>query len=92
MPHSWPEGTSLTSSLKRLSVLRTPSSSTTTSSRMMRTRAPLRTTPSDTRQPAILPTLVMSKTCSTLALPRKVSRWSGGSMPESTPFMSSSRS
>ena len=55
-------------------------------------RAPLRTTPSVTRQPATLPTLEMSKTCSTSALPRKVSRWIGASMPESTPLMSSIRS
>ena len=36
--------------------------------------------------------LEMSKTCSTSALPRKVSRWIGASMPESTPRMSSIRS
>ena len=65
---------------------------TTMSSRMIRTLAPLRTTPSVTRQPATLPTLEMSKACSTSALPRKVSRWIGASMPESTPLMSSSRS
>ena len=54
--------------------------------------APRRTTPSVTRQPATLPTLEMSKVCSTSALPRKVSRWIGASMPESTPLMSSIRS
>src|SRR5712675_1689460 len=78
MPHSWPEATSFTSSLKRFSVDSLPSC-TTTLSRIRRTLAPRSTDPSVTRQPATLPTLEMLNTSRIRALPSMVSRSVGGS-------------
>src|SRR5260370_10308859 len=87
MPHSWPDCTSFTSSLKRFSVDSLPSC-TTTLSRIRRTLAPRSTVPSVTRQPATLPTLEILNTSRIRALPSMVSRSVGANRPDIAFFTS----
>src|SRR5262245_2717549 len=64
IPHSWPFGTSRTSSLKRLSEVTTPWPMTS-SPRRTRTLAPRTILPSDTYEPAMGPSFEITKICRT---------------------------
>ena len=89
-PHSRPDVTSATSSLKRRSELIVVFE-TITSSRVKRALRPLRMTPSSTSSPAALSFLPAGNTSWTRARPTTVSMISGPSSPAIAAFAQSVR-